>query len=214
MPKLSRSRTLLKTLFCGAVLGFSFGSQQAAAQEFCAVTLHVAEPDGGPITSTWIELDDSSGRLVHREMMMGSTLKICDFGFGPHTLKVGTNGCLLVAISNLRMVFGSPLDLHVVLDGCGYREQVRSGCLLYLRVVDDGGKPVSRITFSPRLVTNQLPTTDSYGRYQALFKGFGDLTFKKEGFDPEKVHVECQDSEEIDLEVTMKRAAAPPKQRN
>jgi len=101
-------------------------------------------------------------------MMSGPELKICDIGFGPHTLRVGTNECLPVAISNVRAVFGAPLILNVVLNGCGYREQMRSGCLTYFRTVDDHHDPVPGVRFSPPLGTDLPDFTDGFGRWQGF----------------------------------------------
>lgn len=201
MYKLNRSRLITLLLWLVACISLpSF----ARGEDFCALTLHVYEPTGIPIKSTWIELDNSSGKVVRNEMI-GSTLKICDFGFGPHTLRVGTNECLPVTISNLRMIFGSPLDLRVVLNGCGYRETVRSACLLYVRVIDAGGTPIPDVDFSPNLVLDRSPRTDSFGRYQSLVSGNRELIFTKEGFEAERVRVQCKGTEEVDVEVTMKR---------
>jgi len=192
---LVRLSVVLFLLHLGATIG--------RAQDFCAVKLHVAGSGGERVTSTWIELEDPSGKVVRKEMMVGPDLKICDFGFGPHTLRVGTNECLPTTISNLRLVFGSPLTLNVVLNGCGYRG-LRNACLAYLRVVGEDGAPMSGATFSPPLAA-QPPRTDSYGRYQGLFRGSRDITFNAPGFEPASVHLECKQDEEVDQMVIMHR---------
>ena len=189
------------------LLGFCLqpGAPAARAGDFCAVTLKVSNSLGWPVTSTWIELVDPSGRVVRKEMISGSELKICDLGFGPHTLRVGTNECLPVAISNVREVFGAPLFLKVVLNACGYREQMRSGCLTYFRTVDDHHDPVPGVRFSPPLGTDLPDFTDGFGRWQGAPRGSHELTFSAVGFEPTKVHIECKRDEEVDAEVVMKR---------
>jgi hypothetical protein len=174
------------------------------ADEFCAITLKVIDYDGRPITSTWIELVDPNGAIVRREMIHGPKVKICDFGFGPHELRVGTNECLPVTISNLRLVVGFPLELSVILNGCGYRDQMRNSCLLFFRVSAEDGTPIEHATFSPAIVVGPA-IVDSYGRYQALFKGHHNLTFSSPGFEDAPVQVECKDNEEVDVAVTMRR---------
>ena len=129
-------------------------------------------------------------------------MRICDFGFGPHELRVGTNECLPVTISNLKLVFGSPLSLNVILNGCGYREQMRNACLGYFRVADERGKPVVGAEFSPRLNIRDA-RVDSYGRYQTLFTGSHDLTFAAPGFEPATVHLQCKETE-VDQTVLMR----------
>jgi hypothetical protein len=197
-----------KIVICPTILIFSLLLCQVATAAptdgFCALTVHVTGFDGAPITSTWVELADPSGKVVLREIMHGPTLQVCDFGFGSYVLHVGTNECLPVTISNIRLVFGSPLSLNVVLNGCGYRETMRKACLLYFRVVGDDGKPVPAATFSPRL-TNQAPEVDSYGRYQDLFKDSHDVTFVAPGFESQVAHIQCKGTEEVDQLITMKR---------
>jgi hypothetical protein len=172
--------SLLRTLFwVGLVL--QLGSSIARAEDFCAVTLDVAGFDGKPITSTWIELDDPSGKAVRSETMTGPTLKICDFGFGPHSLRVGTNECLPTTISNLRVVFGAPIHLKVVINGCGWPELMGAACRLFLRGVDSEGNPLPDVDISPSIGTNPAQRTDSYGRYQALMGGSYNLKFSKQG---------------------------------
>lgn len=175
----------------------------ARAEDFCAVTLNVVAADGRPITSTWIDLVDPSGNVVRREQMHGSTLRICDFGFGPHELRVGTNECLPVTISNIRLVFGSPLFLNVTLNACSFRERMGNACLLYFRVTDEAGRPVPAAEFSPRFPA-QEPRVDSFGRFQSLFGGTQDFTFVAPGFQPTTVRAQCKETEEIDQMVVMR----------
>jgi hypothetical protein len=209
MHKLTRSSGLLRLALTGLFwlsIVFQLSSPAARGDAYCAVTLNVTGFDGKPITSTWVELVDPSGRVVHKEMMVGPQLKVCDFGFGPHELRVGTNECLPVTVSNLRLVIGSPVVLNVVLNACGYQETMRTGCLVYFRVVDEGGGTVSSAEFSPRL--GQPPRTDSLGRYQGLFTGSHDLTFTASGFEAASAHIECQGREEVDQIVVMKHRPA------
>jgi len=181
------------------------GPSLGRAEDFCAVTLKVTGSKGEPITSTWIELVDQSGRIVRREMMRGTEHKICDFGFGPHTLRVGANECLPVSISNLRVVFGFPLSLNVTLNSCGYMEQMRSVCFLYFRTVNEEHEPEPSVRFSPQWISDKPSETDGFGRWQGWFQGDRNLTFTKTGFAATAMHVQCQQNEEVDVEVVMKK---------
>lgn len=182
------------------------GQSQPRGDDFCAVTLHVLSTEAMPVTSTWLELIDQSGKIEMRTQTEGATIKICDFDFGPHILRVGTNECLPVSISNIRLVVGSPLHLEVILNGCGYREVMRNACLLYLRTVDDDGKPVPEAEISLRPIPAAPPKSDSYGRYQTLFQGSRSLILTKAGFEPAEVEANCQENEELDLKVVMHRS--------
>jgi hypothetical protein len=188
------------------LLALHLGSSPAMAEDFCAVTLNVTSSTGEPITGTWVELADPTGRIVLRQPMHGSRLRICDFGFGLHTLRVGTNECLPVSVSNLKVVFGHPLVLHVVLDSCSYWELMHTGCFIYFRTVDEDRKPLADVHFSPPLNLGVPANTDAYGRWQGLVNGAYDVRFDKSGFAPAAIHIECKDGVDVDQEVILKRA--------
>lgn len=195
------SRLLLK-MVVAAVCGL--GLFPLSAETFCAVSVKVVNASGGSIASSWIELVDPQGRIVRRENIQGETFKICDFGFGPHTLRIGTNECLPVSISNLRVVFGHPLNLVAVLNACGYREQMRNACLLFARAVDSAHQPIAEVELLPKLGAD-IQTTDLYGRWQGLFKGHKELVFAKNGFAPANLSLLCNADEEHDVEIVMTR---------
>lgn len=170
--------------------------------DFCAVRVHVVDSKGIPVTRSWIELENSRGVAVRREIVVGPDFDVCDFGFGPHTLRIGTNECLPVAISNLKVVFGHPVSLVAVINGCSYRN-MRSACLAYFRVSDASGAPVGGAVLSRQGAPDVQ--TDSFGRWQGLFDGSRDVTFTKTGFEPVIVHVGCASDEEVDRPVVMSR---------
>jgi hypothetical protein len=211
MHKLTIFRNALHTLAVVLLFGLylSLGAPPAMAEDFCAITLKVTGPKGEPVTNTWIELVDPSGRVVLRERTQGSEHRICDFGFGPHTLRVGTNEFLPVAVSNLRLMLGAPQILHVILDARSYGHPMRSGCFVYFRTVDEDRKSLPGVSFSPQLNIKMPSTTDGFGRWQGLFGGAHDLTFTKPGFAETATHIECKADEEVDVEVVMRKRGTP-----
>ena len=180
-----------------------FAAFCARGDDFCALTVTLTSFTSLQPASTWVELVDQSGDVERREEMHGATLRICDFGFGPHTLRVGTNGCLPVSISNLRVVLGRPLNLNVMLNDCGYPDTLRSACLLYLRAVDSRGAPVpdAEVLFHPSPGT--LAKTDSFGRFQSLYRGSREIILNKAGFEAGRANARCKETEEIDIKVVM-----------
>ena len=194
-----RTRTLpFAVTFC-----LLFGASCARGDDFCALTVNLTSFTGLQPASTWVELVDQSGDVERREEMHGATFKICDFGFGPHTLRVGTNECLPVSISNLRVVLGHPLHLNVMLNACGYQDTFRSTCLLYLRAVDTRGTPVAdaEVVFHPSPGT--LARTDSFGRFQSLYRGSREIVLNKAGFEAGRANARCRETEETDIKVVM-----------
>jgi hypothetical protein len=109
-------------------------------------------------------------------------------------------------VSNLRIAFGSPLSLHVVLDECGYQEQTRNACLVYFRIVDEHRDPLPEVTFSPELVSGRPSRTDGFGRWQSMFRGDHELVFTKAGFAPTTSRIHWEEKEEVDVEVVMTKA--------
>ena len=200
-----RRRTSARLSFVAALWLFMTISV-ARAEDFCALTVNITSSASLPPNRTWVELIDPSGRVELREEVRGSTFKICDFSFGPHTLRVGTNECLPVSTSNLRVVIGSPLHLNVYMNGCGYQDTMRNACLLYVRAVDHEGKPVPDADILLRPIPGVQPRTDSFGRFQGLFWGGQDIALTKEGFEASRTRVQCRENEEIDITVVMEKA--------
>jgi len=171
-------------------------------EDACALTVTVSGPSGEPIGSTMVELLDASGRTVLRQLMKGPTLTICDFGFGKHTLRVGTNECFPLAISNLTVDLGHPIYLSVRLNACNGGDGGSNACRLYFRVTDSNGRPLRDVALLPEFTVPPLHT-DSYGRIQTSFIGKREIILSKPGFVPKSVAIECAGAEEIDREIAL-----------
>ena len=195
---------MLRGLFVFVVVVLASTVNNAQAEPFCAIQLHVELSDGLPFRSTWIELVDSSGNTELRQEMVGPDLRICDFGFGVHTLRVGVNECFPVAISNLRLEIDHPIHLRVLLNPCALGSSAGNSCRLYFRVSNDHYEHVSGVTVS-RARSLPLPTTDIFGRTQGyLMVGRGaDVVFSKSGYRSESIHVECRAYENIERNVVL-----------
>jgi hypothetical protein len=189
------------------LFGLMLCQPTARAEDFCALTVDVMDRNLEPVTGTWVELLDSRGNVELRTRTESPTLRICDFGFGPHTLRVGTNNCLPVEVSNLQLVLGSPLHLKVITNPCAYRDEVRSTCLLYIRAVDGANTPVAGAEISPvGRSADPPPKTDSYGRFQTLSRGDKEIVLTKEGYEPGRARVQCKDSEQLDVKIVMEKS--------
>ncbi len=112
--------------------------------------------------------------------MVGSEFQLCDFKFGPQTLRLGMNGCSPLAISNLEVRLGKPILLDVKLPQCAYgREMYGSSngepaCLSYFRTTTDKGEPLPEVEVSLQLGRN-APLTHSHGRWQETMDGTLDM---------------------------------------
>ena len=158
----------------------------ADAPEFCALNVKVSSWDGKPINFTAVELVDAAGQLEFRQMI-GSEFQICDFRFGPHTLRLGANQCFPITVENLEVKLGNPITLDVRLPKCAYGRPMygsstgERACFSYFRTTTSNGDPLSQVEISPKLGTD-APLTDSYGRWQGIFPGTKEITFCKPGY--------------------------------
>jgi hypothetical protein len=161
-------RVQLRSIVLLAVGSVGF-TLSAASAEFCAVRVKISDWDGRPISRTSMELADSSG-LVELRQIVGAEFQICDFRFGPHTLRLAVNECFPLAVSNLEVRLGNPITLHVTLPTCAYGSPMygsstgERACFSYFRTATAEGEPLSQVEFSPKLDDASL--ADSYGRWQ------------------------------------------------
>jgi hypothetical protein len=63
--------------------------------------------------------------------------------------------------------------------------------------------PDAEILFHPSPGT--LARTDSFGRFQGLYRGSRDIILKKAGFEDGVTAAQCKATEEIDIKVVMER---------
>ena len=170
----------------------------AASLEFCALSVKVSFWDGTPINSSAVELVDASGQIELRQTV-GPEFQICDFRFGPHTLRLGVNECFPIAVSNLEVRLGNPIMLDVRLPKCAYgRPQYGSStgeraCFSYFRTTTGDGAPLSQVEIFPKLGTD-ASRTDSYGRWQGVVTGTKEITFSKPGYESKTLRVGCPES--------------------
>jgi hypothetical protein len=171
---------------------------------FCAVTVEVTGPDNLPIQSTWMELLGPDGKVEARNQMDGPIYRLCDFGFGQHSLRVGANECFPVTISNLRVRFGDPIFLKVHLNACSGGEEITNACRIYFRIVDDGGKALPGTRTALQGLASSL-TADKYGRVQTFLPKDHTMTysFLKPGFEAGSAQLACTERREVDRVIVL-----------
>lgn len=188
----------------------SFGgvfTLSAASPDFCALSVKISASDGSAINRTSIELVDSAGRVELRRMV-GAEFQICDFGFGPHTLRLGVNECFPLAVSNLEIRLGNPITLDVRLPKCAYGRPMygastgERACLTYFRTTAGDGEPLSQVEMSPKFGTD-ASLTDSYGRWQGIMAGTKEITFRKSGYSPQTMRISCPEAGPLEVSVAL-----------
>jgi hypothetical protein len=195
-------------LVVNALLLLAGSTSIHAAEGFCALTVNVTDSEGKSSTRTWVQLIDAGGKVVLNQMLVGPTLRMCDFGFGPHSLKIGTNECFPLTISNIRLHFGEPIRLGVQMNRCQGGGE-RTACLLYFRVKDPDNRPLFGVHVASD--GHEWPSvSDEYGRIQAYFgPGETHITVKQDGYQTESFNVRCQDVEEHDREIVLRQIGRP-----
>ena len=195
---------LISLVLLSGLLFWSAAISQAA--EFCAITLDVRMADGTPSRYAHVALINPEGKVVWQTLSRQPEVRICDFGFGTHSLRVSSYGYFPVTFADLRLILGMPLHLKAVLNQEPYGDPMHSGCWVYLRVRSEDDKPVPYATFVPSLYDLQEARVDGYGRYQTLFWGTREITFSAPGFLSSKTTLECKDGEAVEQLVLMKKA--------
>jgi hypothetical protein len=193
-----RRAALLALLF---VLG-ACETTLLAREPFCALTANITRPDGRSTRHTLFELIDPAGKVVLKDVASESTLRICDFGFGTYSLRIGPNECHPITVSNLRLRLGHPIVITVSKIPCGPEEE-HTGCSVYFRVRDDRGRnlPDVRMNSGGR----EWPeTTDEYGRLEAEF-GPGRITvlLSKPGYLSTTTSFDCTDGSDTEQELVL-----------
>lgn len=179
----------------------------AASPEFCALSVKISAPDGRAINTTWIELVDSSGHVESRRMV-GAEFQICDFSFGPHTLRLGTNECFPISVSNLEVRLGKPVTLDIKLPECVYGDAMygsstgETACFTYFRTPTGDGKPLSQVEISPKIGSGGT-LSDSYGRLQGIVAGTMEITFTKLGYSSRTLRVSCPRAGPLEVSVAL-----------
>lgn len=185
-------------------LSLSAVDGRARAAEFCALTVDIIRPDGSPARFTPVRFLDPAGKALLDETVESSTLRICDFGFGPHTLVIGHSYCHPVAFEGLRLRLDEPIHLIARLNTCSRDRWPGNLCSVYLRVRDAGGGRIGGALLRWNAPTPGA-TSDSMGRLAAFLVG-GDkttATVSKVGYVTSTLSLACAGSEDIEIEVVL-----------
>lgn len=189
------------------VIAGCYVSGAAFAEDFCALSVEVQFHDGSPARLTPVRLVDPSGKVVFDEQAEKSTFRICDFGFGPHSLVVGYGFCYPTTVSGLELHLGRPIHLMVRLNECPPHVS-RGSCSVYLRARSPSGSALENVSVS--WGTGGPPgATDAYGRVGTSLVGPATTTaiLTKEGYIPESIALHCTKSEGIEREIVLKPVA-------
>lgn len=168
------------------------------AGEFCAVTLFVSSPDGKPAVVR-VHMLDRSGNVELNTFSEIQGLKICDFGFGPHRIVISPDSCFPTTVSNLRVLDGRPITLHVIDNPCTKYPTESNGCKVYFRVRSGAGEKIAGATIRPSMTRDDHLETDSFGRAWTVMLPSMSFRFtaSHEGYSPESLDVTCPDSNKL-----------------
>lgn len=181
------------------------GRGLAVCEAFCALTLQIETSEGQPARSTWLQLIDPSGKVVRVDQVRGGVFRLCDFGAGPHSLKIGIGECHPVTISNLNLAMNHPISLRVRKQKCEMYNDEHTGCELLARILEDNGRPIS----DARLLVGghqRAGRSDEFGRILInLFAARNDIVTEAEGYHPKSIRVECQSGADLNQEIGLRK---------
>jgi hypothetical protein len=174
----------------------SFEMQSNAQSSFCAVKLSAESINGLPVQSAFAELIDPSGKIIQRREIVKGQADFCDFGFGYHAILIRgkTDDDCQTIVKNVKVVYGLSQQIKVILHSClEYRiSDMANACFIYLRVSSLAGEQLQGVNIHRD--NGQPLFTDEYGRARIGIPVFSakDVAFSKNGFETQKVHIECQ----------------------
>jgi len=194
---------LLTILLPGAVLPGTL-----RAEPFCALTISVSNANGTPARNVAYELIDPNGRIEGHDLVKSSTIRICDFGFGAYSVKVGSNTCHPVTVSQLKLALGYPITLNVHLmneSHCRNYPQYHSGCKVYLRIQSATGEPIQGASAAIN-DSKSRGFSDEYGRLETSSNsGTVRAVVTADGLLPKTIAEPCQEGMDLDKQVTLER---------
>jgi hypothetical protein len=198
-----RRASILIFLLRGLAIG------QTDGKPFCAIELSVTLADGGNAEGAEAELIDQYGTVRAKRQTVAGRAEICDFGFGPHSLRVKHYSSTTVTLSDLRLIYGMTQQIRVVLNRALPDSHVMvmgTGCSAYLRVTDlDSSAPIEGVRIAE---VPSGPTSDRYGRLQFLVpvKRFTIFSLSRTGYGSKSVLLGCAEaSDSIEREIGLSK---------
>ena len=177
-----------------------------AAADFCAVYLNIIDSHGKP-TDAPVELIDQDGH-VETSLIAHGKASICDIGFGPHTIRIGTDKCSgYVTIHGVSLVHGFSRTFTAVWDGCPTGVDMMTlppSCQVAFRVTSPDGKKLIEAEATKEGDATKYHA-DSYGRFfLAVRNGAAkNFTFSAPGYVDTVVHLSCKRYENIEKSVQL-----------
>lgn len=187
------------------ILIFALGGKVSLlkAQDYCALIVDLQSANGSPAKSVPVRLYDPQGKLVLDELSSGPRVRVCDFGFGPHSLQIGYNHCFPTTFPNLRLRLGRPISLSVRLQRCE-PDTWEGSCSLYLRISDGADRPLEGVALLIDRKTVGL--SDPFGRVEGFFL---DQTVKakvaKTGYGSQELELHCSQGEVFERALRLER---------
>jgi hypothetical protein len=175
------------------------GYSQVRVPENCAVEVIVDVADGGGVSRATAELIDSRGSVIQTTGVSSGRGWFCDFGFGPHSIRVERPGSLPVTLAGIELVYGETQRLRVILNPVAAQEKQVSGgnaCRAYVRVESVEGKSVGGASATYR---GRDFSADEYGRVLLLvpMNTLAEFRFRAVGFRAESVSLSCSRPGEV-----------------
>jgi hypothetical protein len=188
----------------------------APAQDFCSLTVRVANPDGYKPTGVPVILVESNGRVEPGTTKNGE-VKFCDLGLSPVTVTVGgSDRCGELAVRNVAVNWGTERVLKVIYDHayCNGDEIQNAGCLDLLRFVDELARPVAGVHLEAATGVAHEVQSDGYGRAMVKLQS-GEtavLNARSPGHKPETVELTCSGTSKREVMVSLHRESREPQE--
>ena len=200
-------KALLKVVVLATITPACALSQQSGAP-FCAVTLSVASPDGRPVLSGQTQLMDEQGTTVEVSAIANGRAAFCDFGFGPHSIRVQQDASIPVTLFGIHLTYGQEQHLRVVMNpvpDTGSEGGGGNACRGYVRLITPDGRPIPNAS---AVYHGTSFHSDAFGRLLLLvpLRQFATFRFEKPGFVTRDVSLSCSTwDDQIERKIVLTR---------
>lgn len=172
------------------------GVVRIEAQDYCSLVVQVVNPAGTPVDRIPVTVEERDGR-VESGSTEGGEMRFCGLGVSPVTVTVGaSHRCNYTIVGNVPLAWMVTRKLKIVFDQtvCQVDEPPPILlCAVLFRFVDQDGKRIAGVEFSPLLPRFPDLKSDVFGRAMVRMANREEFQASavKPGFAPEPIDVKC-----------------------
>lgn len=169
--------------------------------DLCLLQVNFVDQGGRLNQGLEVELVEAgaTGTVLFRATLKDAELKICDYPFGEHVLKVRRPFCFEISLFRIGRYYPEEEKFEVITPSCRGAQlwgEGGTGCALHLRISDAMSLlPIAgaKVSIQNGASSFEPDKADSYGRIHTLIAKAAPskLVVESPGFRPQSLTVEC-----------------------